>query len=188
MHEDLKIIYWPDPRLLKRSKPIDVFDDSLHQLVQRMFVLMRESKGVGLAAPQVGVNLRLFVMNHTGQEGDDRVYVNPVLSDQSGEEEAEEGCLSLPGIHIDVLRSKAIRIAAQDIQGRPIEQQDTGYLARIWQHETDHLDGILLTDRMSMAARMANRKILKDLQERYTAEHPAPAKTLVAAGKKRRKW
>jgi peptide deformylase len=188
MFEDLKIIYWPDPRLLKRSKPVDVFDDSLRQLTQRMLVLMRESKGVGLAAPQVGFNLRMFVMNHTGQPEDDRVYVNPVLSDQSGEEEAEEGCLSLPGIHIDVLRSKAIRMTAQDVEGRPIDQQDADYLARIWQHETDHLDGILLTERMSMAARMANRKILKDLEERYTAEHPAPAKTLVTAGKKRHKW
>ncbi|MGE5612333.1 MAG: peptide deformylase [Bacillota bacterium] len=189
MFEDLKIVYWPDPRLLKRSKPVDVFDDSLHQLVQRMLVLMRESKGVGLAAPQVGINIRLFVMNHTGQPGDDRAYVNPVLSDQAGEEESEEGCLSLPGIHIDVLRSKVIRITAQDVDGRPVDQQDSGYLARIWQHETDHLDGILLTDRMSMGARLANRKILKDLEERYNAEHPAAAKkSLVAAGKKRHKW
>src|ERR1700710_1008670 len=102
MDKDLQIIFWPDPRLLKISKPVEKFDENLKALVARMFELMRESKGVGLAAPQVGKNIRLFITNHNGEPGNDRVYVNPVLLDPDGEEEGEEGCLSLPKINIDV--------------------------------------------------------------------------------------
>jgi peptide deformylase len=174
MFEDLKIIHWPDPRLLKISKPVENFDASLRLLAQKMLDLMRAAKGVGLAAPQVGMNLRLFVANPDGQPGNDRVYVNPILSDPSGQDEAEEGCLSLPGIHVNVVRSKTIRIAAQDLDGKSFDQEECGYLARIWQHEFDHLNGTLLTDRMGPVARMANRKVLKEMEDEYAAEHPAP--------------
>jgi peptide deformylase len=176
MYENLKIIFWPDPRLKKVSKPVETFDDNLRALTVRMFEMMRASRGVGLAAPQVGLNIRLFVMNHNGEPANDRVYVNPVLSDADGEEEGEEGCLSLPKVNINVWRSKTLKIAAQDLDGKPFEQIETGYLARIWQHETDHLNGTLLTDRMGPVAKMAHRKILKDLEEQYAADHPAPPK------------
>src|SRR5258708_17225947 len=106
MYEDLKIIRGPDPRLLKVSKPVEKFDENLKTLTARMFELMRQAKGVGLAAPQVGQNVRLFVSNHNGAPASDCVYVNPVLSDAEGDEEGEAGCLSLPKIHIDVWRSK----------------------------------------------------------------------------------
>src|SRR5579864_7659144 len=96
MCEDLTIILWPDPRLKKVSKDVVTFDDTLKALTVRMFELMREHRGVGLAAPQVGINIRLFVMNPTGEPEDDRIYVNPILTEGEGEEEAEEGCLSLP--------------------------------------------------------------------------------------------
>jgi peptide deformylase len=174
MYDDLKIILWPDPRLKKISKPVESFDDNLRKLVERMFVLMRESKGVGLAAPQVGENVRLFVMNPNGEAGNDRVYVNPLLSQGDGEEEGEEGCLSLPKVNINVWRNKTLKVQAQDLEGKSFEQTETGYLARIWQHEVDHLNGILLTDRMGPVARMANRKILRELEEKYEAEHPPP--------------
>src|SRR5512145_1810750 len=121
MFQDLKIIQYPDPRLKKKSKPVEAFDDNLRQLAARMLELMREAKGVGLAAPQVGENIRLFVMNPTGEPGDDRVYVNPVLTEAEGEEEAEEGCLSLPGIHVNVVRSRQVRMQAQDLEGKPID-------------------------------------------------------------------
>jgi peptide deformylase len=137
---------------------------------------MREAKGVGLAAPQIGINLRLFVMNHNGQPESNRVYVNPVLSDADGDAEDEEGCLSLPKININVFRPEKVRIAAMDATGKPIEQAETGYIARIWQHEVDHLNGIMLTDRMGPVAKMANRKILKDLKERYEEEQAARKK------------
>src|SRR4051812_16278133 len=103
MFEQLKIIHYPDPRLSRACSEVVEFSQHLRTLAHRMLELMREAKGVGLAAPQIGQNIRMFVMNPTGQEGDDRVYVNPVLSDpQEGEEESEEGCLSLPDIHADV--------------------------------------------------------------------------------------
>jgi peptide deformylase len=168
MFADLKIIVWPDPRLKKVSAPVQQFGDELAQLAQRMFELMRQARGVGLAAPQVGLNIRMFVMNHSGEPQDDRVYVNPVLSDPAGEEEDDEGCLSLPGITASILRSEAIRMQAQDVTGQSFEQTEIGYIPRIWQHETDHLNGVLLTDRMGETARIACRKTLREIEERYS--------------------
>ena len=167
MNEPLKIILYPDPRLKKKSEPVTRFDESLRDLVARMFVLMREAKGVGLAAPQVGLNVRLFIMNPSGEPGDDRVYVNPVLIEGDGNEEAEEGCLSLPDIHVKVTRNKQLTIEAQDLEGNPFRQSASGFITRVWQHENDHLNGILLTDRMGAVAKMANRKKLKELEERF---------------------
>src|SRR4029450_3252001 len=122
MYDDLKIILYPDPRLFKMSKPVEKFDQNLKDLAARMFVLMRENRGVGLAAPQVGLNLRMFVMNATGNPEDDRVYVNPELTEPLGEEEGEEGCLSLPQITARILRSQNIQIKAKDVKGKPFTQ------------------------------------------------------------------
>ncbi|HEV2293790.1 MAG TPA: peptide deformylase [Tepidisphaeraceae bacterium] len=169
MDDDLRIILYPDPRLKKVSAPVTSFDDDLKQLAARMFELMRANRGVGLAAPQVGINTRLFVMNPTGEPQDDRVYVNPSLSEPAGSEEAEEGCLSLPGIHVNIDRVKSMRMQAQDLEGNPIDQVETGYVARIWQHEFDHLNGTLLTDRMGAVAKMTHRRVLKELEEKYRA-------------------
>ena len=171
MYADLRVILYPDPRLKKVSAPVASFDADLKNLSARMFELMREHRGVGLAAPQVGINIRMFVMNHTGEAADDRVYVNPVLTEAEGSEEGEEGCLSLPGINVSIVRSKTLRMQAQDVEGRAIDQVESGYIARIWQHEFDHLNGTMLTDRMGTVARMTNRRVLKDLEEKYAAEH-----------------
>ena len=168
MYENLKIILWPDPRLRKISKPVEAFDESLATLAARMFELMRESKGVGLAAPQVGQNIRLFVANPTGEAHDDRVYINPSLSEpDGGEEEGEEGCLSLPEINAKIMRNKTLRIDAQDLEGKPFTDTQSGYIARIWQHEFDHLNGTLIIDRMGALAKMAAKKTLKELEEAY---------------------
>jgi peptide deformylase len=175
MYEDLQIILYPHPKLKRMSQPVDVFDQDLAALAQRMLELMKGARGVGLAAPQLGLNIRLFVVNATGQPGDDRVYVNPTLTDASGHEEGEEGCLSIPGLNVRIDRSKSIRIGAQDASGRAIDELATGHVARIWQHEFDHLNGTLLTDRMGPVARLANRKLLSDLEQRYAAAHPPPS-------------
>jgi len=177
MSEPLQIIFWPDPRLKKISPPVKAFDQELRDLSARMFDIMRENKGVGLAAPQVGRNIRFFVMNATGMPADDRVYVNPLVSDADGEEEDEEGCLSLPDIRIQVLRNKTMRITAFDLDGKQFEQVESGFPARVWQHEIDHLNGIMLTDRMGPVARMANRRKLKELDEQYEKEHPKEPKS-----------
>jgi peptide deformylase len=171
MYEDLQIIQYPDPRLKKVSAPVEKFDETLKALAGRMFQLMREARGVGLAAPQVGQNIRMFVMNHTGDPKDDRVYVNPELTEAEDSEEAEEGCLSLPGLNVRVVRDKKMRIRAKDVEGNDVDQVETGYIARVWQHEFDHLNGTLITDRMGAVAKMAARKTLRELEEKYVALH-----------------
>jgi peptide deformylase len=176
MHDELKIINYPDPRLKKVSKPVEIVDDSIKALAGRMLQLMREARGVGLAAPQVGRNIRLFVMNHTGEPGDDRVYVNPELFEAEGSEEAEEGCLSLPGLTANIVRDKTVRIVATDLEGKPIDQKATGYLARVWQHEFDHLNGTMIIDRMGPVAKMAAKKKLRELEDVYAAQHVDAAK------------
>lgn len=167
MFEDLRIISWPDPRLLKNSSAVETFNDDLRALAMRMIDLMREAKGVGLAAPQVGQNIRLFVIGPTGSPEDERVYVNPVLSDLAGDQEGEEGCLSLPGITAKIVRADSVKIDAYDLDGRAIQEVQTEYIARIWQHEFDHLNGKLLMDRMGTVGKLANRKKLRDLEAEY---------------------
>lgn len=174
MYDDLKIIAWPDPRLTRPNKPVELFDENLAALAARMITLMREAKGVGLAAPQVAQNVRLFVMNPTGEPADARIYVNPQLSEAEGEEEGEEGCLSLPGINVNVVRHRSVRIDALDLSGKPIAEHAAGYIARIWQHEFDHLNGTLLLDRMGPVAKLTNRRTIGEMKARYAAEHPAP--------------
>lgn len=175
--KELKIIRWPDPRLKKKSEAVTAFDEDLRQLAARMLELMRECRGVGLAAPQVGVNVRLFVVNPTGNPEDDKVYVNPVLSDAEGDEEGEEGCLSLPDINVKINRpTSKVRMQAQDLGGQPFEQVGSGFITRIWQHENDHLNGILILDRMGAVARLTHRKRLKELEEEYASEQAEEAK------------
>ncbi|HYE20169.1 MAG TPA: peptide deformylase [Tepidisphaeraceae bacterium] len=167
MVHDLKIVLYPDPRLKKMSSPVTTFDDELKAIAARMFELMREHRGVGLAAPQVGLNVRMFVMNATGEDADDRVYVNPQLLDAEGEEEGEEGCLSIPQVNARIWRSEKLRMVAQDLDGKPFEEIGTDLVARIWQHETDHLNGTLITERMGPVARLAARRVLKELTEKF---------------------
>ena len=176
MDSDLTIIHYPDPRLRKVSEPVTQFGEPLKALAARMLQLMREARGVGLAAPQVGLNIRLFVMNPSGEPGDDHAYVNPVLTDAEGEEEGEEGCLSLPQINAKVWRSMKLRMTAQDVDGNPIEQVADGYVARIWQHETDHLNGQMIIDRMGPVAKLAARRALKELQQKWDDTHPGEGK------------
>lgn len=160
----LRIITYPDPRLKKVCRPVEVFDEGLAALAGRMLELMRESQGVGLAAPQVGQLVRVFVCNVTGEPKDDRIYVNPTLADLRGECEGEEGCLSIPDVTVLMRRSMSCRMMAMDLKGNAIEEDGSELLARCWQHECDHLDGRLIIDRMSDTDRIANRRKLKELE------------------------
>ncbi|MDX2199883.1 MAG: peptide deformylase [Phycisphaerae bacterium] len=163
----LGMLHYPDPRLRRVAKPVEDFGPWLDALIARMFEIMRDHKGVGLAAPQVGVDLRLFVMNATGEAVDDRVYLNPKLDQRSGWAEAEEGCLSLPGINVQVRRSVKCRLIAQDRNGKPIEAISSGFVSRIWQHEIDHLDGVMIIDKMAPSEAIAVRKVLRSLEADY---------------------
>ncbi len=166
---DLRIIHYPDPRLRDACVPVDAVDERVRDLVERMFELMFEHRGVGLAAPQVGLNVRLFVASPSFDPADRCVYINPRIVGGEGKQEEEEGCLSLPGIYCKIKRFQTVTIEAADPEGRRFEETCSDFHARIVQHENDHLDGMLLTDRMSPVAKMGNRKLLKGLEDEFAA-------------------
>jgi len=171
----LRIVRYPDPVLRRRAEAVDPADESVRAVARRMVELMHEADGVGLAAPQVGLPWRLFVTNAGEADPIDRVFVNPVLTltSPAGEpsplEIMEEGCLSLPGIHADVRRPRHAAIEAVDLEGDPVSMAAEGFLARVWQHEFDHLEGVLIIDRMGPKDRMVNRRSIKDLELSFEA-------------------
>lgn len=180
MPDHLKIIHYPDPRLRKKAAPITAFTPEvtadLAQTAAKMIELMHADKGVGLAAPQVGLSISLFVMNPTGQPEDQRIYLNPTLTNGDGAELDEEGCLSLPGIRTNVDRFLKMTITAQDLTGQPFSESAEGFVARIWQHEVDHLNGTLILDRMGPGTKLMFRKKIKELESTYATQHPKAPK------------
>jgi peptide deformylase len=168
-----------DPVLREKARPIEAFDGPLARLVEDMFETMRAYRGVGLAGNQVGVSQRVLVIEIPPEDGGESLklaLVNPRLSEASGQQVEEEGCLSIPGVYDDVKRAMNVRVQAQDLEGRPLDFMAEGYLARVVQHEVDHLDGVLFTDRLSTLRRQFLRRTLEalargDLPEGY--ERPA---------------
>ncbi len=165
--KSLQIIHYPDPRLRRKCDLVTDFGPEMAALAARMFELMREAKGVGLAAPQVGVLLRMFVMNHSGEPGDDLVLINPRFVERDGWTEGEEGCLSIPDVRVQVRRAATVRMIAHNLAGEEFEYESQDLIARIWQHETDHLNGVLILDHMRPTDRIATKKTLKELEARY---------------------
>ncbi|MFZ4467738.1 MAG: peptide deformylase [Pirellula sp.] len=146
----LQLIQYPHPTLRFPSKPLSRVDEALREIIDQMFEIMYEHRGVGLAANQVNLPLRLFIANPTGEKesGQELVFLNPVIQKATGTIEAEEGCLSLPGLHGLVKRNKAVQVNAYSMDGKEINLKVEGFLARIIQHEVDHLDGVLFIDRL----------------------------------------
>ncbi len=142
----LRIRTLGDPVLREPARPVTDFGPSLRNLYDDMVETMVDAPGVGLAAPQVGLSLRLFVFDD-GETGP-MLMANPELSEATGELREDEGCLSIPGPYYPTPRSARIRCRGQDVEGRPLEMVGEGLLARIFQHETDHLDGMLYIDRL----------------------------------------
>ena len=164
--EQLAIVHYPHAVLRQKAEPVAAVTDEVQAVAAKMIELMHQAPGVGLAAPQVGLPWRMFVANPTGEEGDDRVYINPELSGAGGGNAArDEGCLSLPGVTVEVTRPSEIAIRATSLDGEVIEESGDDLLARIWQHEYDHLDGVLIIDKMSPMDRMANKRAIKELEE-----------------------
>jgi peptide deformylase len=164
----LRLIFYPDPILRRRTKKVSAIDGEVRRVAARMLQIMHEAPGVGLAAPQVGLDWRLFVACPTGDPKDDAVFINPLLSNPSREmDEYEEGCLSIPNVTANIRRPKAITIHALDLKGSPITESRDDLLARIWQHECDHLDGVLILDRMSPIDRMANKQAIAELERKW---------------------
>jgi peptide deformylase len=149
----LDIRTFGDPVLKTRAAPVETFDDSLAHLTEEMLATMRENDGVGLAANQVGRLKRVLVAS---VEDEDYVIVNPVLSDRSETtERGQEGCLSIPGINVEVDRPTAVTVTGQDASGEPLRIEAQDVLARVLQHEVDHLDGVLILDRTDRQSRKA---------------------------------
>jgi len=157
-----------DPVLREIARPVERFDRSLRRLVEDMLETMYEAPGVGLAAPQVGVSLRFFVYDD-GETGP-RFLANPELSDLEGEELKEEGCLSIPGPFFPTKRALKVRARGVDLDGRPVEIAGEGLLARILQHETDHVDGRLYIDHLSQEDRREVMRMLREHELRRAAE------------------
>lgn len=146
----LPIRIYPDPVLRVRCPEVEQFDAGLEKLAKDMVETMYAAPGIGLAAPQVGVELRLAVVDvSVGEEKDSlRCLVNPEILDKDGRDLDEEGCLSIPGVAEKVNRPAAIRVTALNVEGEPFELEADGLLARVICHEVDHLDGVLFVDRV----------------------------------------
>ena len=161
---------WGDPVLKSRATPVDRFDDTLQQQVQRMAGIMRDSIGVGLAAPQLGISQRLLVYR-IGSDAPLITLVNPELEWQSEDAETvEEGCLSIPTVVVDVERPIHVRVRARDERGDLRLVEASGLEARVIQHEMDHLDGVLMLDR---ASREDRKEALRALREQEQADRAA---------------
>jgi len=162
----LQIVLYPHPTLRHKSKPLKRVDAELRSMIAEMFDLMYEAKGVGLAANQVDLPMRFFIANLTANpdEGEELVFINPVVSQARGNEEQDEGCLSLPELYGPVRRPDRVTVQAFSLSGEEIQHDVDGLLARVIQHETDHLDGVLFIDRMSETAAMEIEPALEEFQ------------------------
>jgi peptide deformylase len=169
-HPILNILTYPDPLLKRKAEPISEITDVHRQLIGAMIETMYAASGVGLAAPQVGISQRLIVIHvPTGEEEEKRnplVLINPRILQKEGEIVAEEGCLSVPDVSADIKRNSYVKVAYEDVEGKVKEIEGSNLLARILQHEIDHLDGILFVDYLG--------RIRRDLIKRKFRKKPPP--------------
>jgi len=174
LHFDLTL--YPDPLLRRPAQSVAAFDEELRAIVAGMFERMYASKGVGLAAPQVGLKLRILVLNATGETKDEVVLVNPRIVERDGPATLfEEGCLSFPGIYAEVERPERCRVQAFGLDGKPLDASYEGFESRIVQHEYDHLEGVLLVDRMSPADKLRHKAALEELVAKHKRRVAAAA-------------
>ncbi len=170
------VLQFPDPRLKRVSEPVAEVTDELRTLAQDMCDVMYDEPGIGLAAPQLGEAVRLIVVDtewtEDGQDRDPLVVVNPELTDPDGKIVWNEGCLSVPDFHADVERAERITLRGTDLDGNPIEERAEGLRAVCFQHEIDHLDGVLFIDRIS---RLKRSLYVKKRKKQLRDEEPAPS-------------
>lgn len=170
----LDILHYPDPRLRNKAKPVEKVDDAIRQLVDDMFETMYQAPGIGLAATQANVPKRVLVIDISEEKNAPLCLVNPEIVAREGEEQSEEGCLSVPGIYDTVTRSERIKVNALDRDGQSIELEADGLLAVCIQHEIDHLDGKLFVDYLSNLKRQRIRKKLeKESRQSTQSAHPS---------------
>lgn len=162
--EKCHITHYPAEVLREKAEPVEKIDDNIRRLVEKMTDIMIENKGVGLAAPQAGVALRLFIISLDGTREKVKAYVNPTVTSNGEYAFMEEGCLSVPGINTNIRRYKKCTVTATDIDGNEFTEEAEGLYARALQHEYDHIEGIIIVNRMGPAAKIVHRRQLKKLQ------------------------
>ena len=162
----LNILHYPDPRLRTKAAPVEAVDDRIRRLVDDMFETMYDAPGIGLAATQVDVHLRVITIDISKERNQPLVLINPELLSSDGAEEMEEGCLSVPGVFEKVRRAEHIRVRALDREGKPFEMDADGLLAVCIQHEMDHLDGNVFVDYLSPLKQQRTLKKLQKQQKR----------------------
>jgi len=170
-----EILHFPDPRLRLRARPVEQVDDSVRGLVDDMFETMYAAPGIGLAATQINVQKRILVADVSDDQTDPHCLINPEILSRDGEEEMDEGCLSVPGFYETVRRAERIRVRALNRDGEAFEMEVDGLLAVCIQHEIDHLDGKLFVDYLSTLKRNRIRKKLEKQAARAPSGSPALA-------------
>ncbi len=165
----LNILHYPDPRLRTKAKAVTEFDSHLKTLISDMFETMYEAPGIGLAATQVNVHQRLLVMDVSEEKNEPKVLINPEILVSEGDEEMDEGCLSVPGYYETVRRAEKVTVRAQDADGEFFELSADGLEAVCIQHEIDHLEGKLFVDYISRLKRDRIRKKLEKLKKQETS-------------------
>ncbi|ADC72763.1 peptide deformylase [Thioalkalivibrio sp. K90mix] len=170
-----EILHFPDPRLRLKAEPVETVDDEIRTLVDDMLETMYDAPGIGLAATQINVQKRVLVADVSDDQSEPHVLINPEILETSGEEEMDEGCLSVPGFYEKVQRADRIRVRALGRDGEPFELDIDGLLAVCIQHEIDHLDGKLFVDYLSSLKRNRIRKKLEKQGARTGAGDKAAA-------------
>ncbi len=170
--EKCRIMHYPAEVLAKPAEPVEKIDDNIRRLVEKMTDIMLKSKGIGLAAPQVGVPLRLFIISLDGKKESVKVYINPTvtpISEKAGTPlgSTDEGCLSVPGVFTKIRRYKKCTVTATGLDGNEFTGEAEGLFARVLQHEYDHIQGMTIADRMGSTAKIAHRRQLKKLAEQH---------------------
>lgn len=166
----MNIVLYPDPVLRQKAKPLKEINKEVCKKVEEMMELMHHARGIGLAAPQVGWAVRLFIIDVDGTSHGEKVFINPVIIEELGELNKEEGCLSFPGISSKIIRAQRIKGQAYNLKGQMLEIEAEGLAARAWQHELDHLNGELFIDKMSPSNRLAISHQLKEFERLYKAD------------------
>jgi peptide deformylase len=174
----LDILHFPDPRLRKKAETVTQVDDQVRQTVDDMFQTMYDAPGIGLAANQVNIQKRIIVIDTSKEKDQPLCLINPEILDRQGEEEMEEGCLSVPGFYEQVRRSAQVKVRALDKEGREFELITEGLLAVCVQHEIDHLDGKLFVDYISPLKRQRIRKKLEK-QKKLASSNYDPGKRII---------
>jgi peptide deformylase len=168
--EQMQIVSYPHPALRRVAKPLTAIDKTVHLVAGRMLELMHEAKGLGLAGNQVAWPFQILVLNLSSepeQPEQSGVFLNPVIMERKGAVEEEEGCLSLPGLYQRVRRAKQVKVQAYNLKGEAVEISAVDLASRVWQHEIDHLLGILFIDKIGTIAKLSSRSALREFEAQF---------------------